>query len=74
VGVVVRSRHHDSRRGIREGELYVAELSMHATGAGSGVELDLTMFQIVRLAEGRGIEVWDYLDREQAVEAARHLV
>ena len=35
-----------------------------------GVELDRAVFQIVRLAEGRSVEVWDYLTREQAFEAA----
>ncbi|MEA2271696.1 MAG: hypothetical protein QOI98_404, partial [Solirubrobacteraceae bacterium] len=56
---------------IREGEVFLVELSVHASGEASGVELDRTVFQIVRVDEGRSVEVWDYLTREQAFEAAR---
>jgi len=56
---------------IREGEVFLVELSVHATGEASGVALDATVFQIVRVAEGRSVEVWDYLTREQAFEAAQ---
>jgi hypothetical protein len=35
----------------------------------SGIELDVPLFHLIRLREGRAMEVWEYLRREEALEA-----
>jgi ketosteroid isomerase-like protein len=53
------------------GERLLVEMTLGTKGAASGVELEVPFFQLVRFSEGRPVECWDYLSREQAFEAAR---
>jgi ketosteroid isomerase-like protein len=54
---------------VREGEVFLAELALHSEGQLSGIELDVRLFHLVRISEGRVIETREYLRREQALEA-----
>jgi hypothetical protein len=56
------------------GERLLVGLTLGLKGEASGVALDVPFFQLARMSEGRAVEVWDYLSREQAFEAARALV
>jgi len=58
---------------IKEGESTLVELTLRGTGGSSGAEVEVPYFQLHRMSEGRPVECWDYLSREQAFEAARAL-
>ncbi len=56
---------------MREGEFVLVELSLRTIGPASGVQLDVPLFHIVRIADGRSVEVWEYMDRRHVDEALR---
>jgi hypothetical protein len=56
------------------GERMLVELLVRQKGESSGVELDVSLFQLFRMSEGRPVECWDFLSREEAFEAAQRHV
>jgi ketosteroid isomerase-like protein len=56
------------------GGLVLVEMTLGTKGEASGVELEAPFFQLARMKEGRPVECWDYLSRDQAFEAAAHHV
>jgi ketosteroid isomerase-like protein len=54
---------------VGEGDVVLAELALHSGGQSSGMRLDVPLFHVARLSGGRAIEVWEYMRREQALEA-----
>jgi ketosteroid isomerase-like protein len=53
------------------GESIVLDTTFHAEGAGSGIELDQAGFHLWRIKDGKGAEFRFFLDRDEAVAAAR---
>jgi ketosteroid isomerase-like protein len=56
---------------VDESEDVLLELSLHSKGQSSGVPLDVSLFHVIRLDEGRVIETREYLRREEALAALR---
>jgi len=54
---------------VREGETFLVELVLHSGGQSSGVALDVPLFHLIRLSDGKPIEIWEYMRRHQALEA-----
>jgi ketosteroid isomerase-like protein len=52
------------------GERVVIVFVVRGRGAGSGITLEQPLAQVVRVREGKIIEVRDYFSREEALEAA----
>jgi ketosteroid isomerase-like protein len=52
------------------GESIVVDATFHASGAGSGIELDQIGYHVWRIKDGKGAEFRFFLDREEAVAAA----
>ncbi len=76
--IAVRRRWHESWDGhqvdleeIKDGgDSVVVGLHLTGTGKGSGVEADLRVYQHFRLRDGKIVYLYEYLDRDEALEAA----
>ena len=55
---------------IDGGELVVGAVTVHGRGRGSGVQITQTMFHIFEIRDAKIARMREYLDREQALEAA----
>jgi len=53
------------------GEQVIVDTTFHAAGRGSGIELHQRGFHLWRIRDGKGAEFRFFLDREDAVQAAR---
>lgn len=53
------------------GECVVVDTTFHAEGRGSGIQLDQPGFHLWRIRDGKGAEFRFFLDRDEAVAAAR---
>jgi hypothetical protein len=50
-------------------ETLVIDISLRSGGRSSGIEVDVPVFHVLRIGNGRVIEVWEYFQRHQALEA-----
>jgi len=48
----------------------LVEISLRSGGRSSGIELDVPVFHVLHIDDGRVTEVWEYFQRDQALEAA----
>ena len=48
----------------------VVDISLHSGGRSSGIELDVPVVHVLRMDDGQVTEVWEYFQRDQALEAA----
>ena len=55
---------------IDGGELVMGAVTMHGRGMGSGVQVAQTMFHVFEIRSAKIARMREYLDREQALEAA----
>jgi ketosteroid isomerase-like protein len=53
------------------GELIVVDTTFHAVGRGSGIELHQMGYHLWRIRDGKGVDFRFFLDREEALAAAR---
>jgi ketosteroid isomerase-like protein len=53
------------------GEFVVVDATFHAVGRGSGIELHQRGVHLWRIRDGKGVEFRFFLDRDEAVAAAR---
>lgn len=53
------------------GECVVVEATFHAEGRGSGIVLDQIGYHLWRIVDGKAAEFRFFLDRDEAVQAAR---
>jgi ketosteroid isomerase-like protein len=51
------------------GKFVVVAVHAKATGARGGVPLDIPMFHVVEVEDGKARHVWAYLDRAEALKA-----
>jgi uncharacterized protein len=54
---------------IDAGELVVVAVRAKARGRGSGVPMDVPMFHVFEVQDGKIRRFWSYLDRAEALEA-----
>jgi ketosteroid isomerase-like protein len=52
------------------GDCVLVDVTFHAVGAGSGIELDRRAFHLWRTKDGTAIEFRAFIDREEALAAA----
>lgn len=55
---------------LDQGDSVVACLHLTGTGRGSGVEVDLRFYMHWKLREGRMVYLYEYADRDEALQAA----
>jgi ketosteroid isomerase-like protein len=55
---------------IDGGELIVGAVTVHGRGRGSGVQVAQTMFHVFQIRDAKIVQLREYLDRGQALEAA----
>jgi ketosteroid isomerase-like protein len=55
---------------IDGGEIVVAAISINGRGRTSGVEISQRFFHVIEMRDGRILRMREYLDRDQALEAA----
>jgi ketosteroid isomerase-like protein len=55
---------------IEAGEIVVAAIRVHGRGQLSGMEISQRLFDVFELRDGRVVRIREYLDPEQALEAA----
>ena len=53
------------------GDCVIVEATFHAVGSGSGIELNQAGYHVWRIRDGKGVEFRFFLDRDEAVAAAR---
>jgi ketosteroid isomerase-like protein len=58
---------------VEVGDLVVAAVRVHGRGRRSGMEISQRLFDVVELRDGRILRMREFLDRDQALEAARLL-
>jgi ketosteroid isomerase-like protein len=58
---------------IDTGDQVVVRHRMRGRGSDSGVEVDLVLWQVVSVRDGKLVRMYDYLTREEALEAAAQL-
>ena len=55
---------------IEDGEVVVAATRVHGRGRRSGMEISQRLFDVFELRDGKVLRVTEYLDREEALQAA----
>lgn len=55
---------------IDTGEHVIVHHRMRARGRDSGVEVNLPIYQVVAVRDGQLVSMWDYITRDEALEAA----
>jgi ketosteroid isomerase-like protein len=55
---------------VEAGEMVVAAIRVHGRGRGSGMEISQRLFYVFELRLGKIVRMRDYLDPDQALEAA----
>jgi ketosteroid isomerase-like protein len=55
---------------VEAGDVVVAAIRVHGRGRRSGMEISQRLFDVFELRDGRILRVTEYLDRDQALEAA----
>ena len=55
---------------IEAGDQVLAVIHLTARGAGSGMEIDQDFFQIYAISEGKIVRMVEYVERDEALEAA----
>jgi ketosteroid isomerase-like protein len=55
---------------IEAGEMVIAAIRVHGRGRKSGMEISQRLFDVFELRDGRVLRISEYLDPDQALEAA----
>ena len=59
----------DPQRFIEAGEFVLVPVRASASGRGSGAPVEMSLFHVLEVSEGKVRGVWPYLDEAEALEA-----
>ena len=59
----------DPRRFVEAGEFVLVPVRVSARGRGSGAPVEMSLFHVFEVSEGKVRRVWGYVDEAEALEA-----